>query len=335
MTFVFSRLPRLASGVCWMLCGGCLEASFDPNLYSSYVLPAGTHVPRLEDDPAAAKKLDANDGLGTTIPLHSSYAQNEEKQYWDLGTLTATTLRPMFIFLRPGPGPNDPPEDVGHPNLIDSIPGDSAYSPLRQVYVVYVTQSYNGEQMTSVRAVEDAAEIGIVSSPIPMIYFVNCAVTLSNVQMQTETNGLNSMSPEDAYYRGKIVKQFCFGGLVQKVGAIMLKDNSFTPGNAYLLRRASDAVVYDEGLLKQDVNEDGDQLDTNTVFDARVLEDPNYTPVWRSYEVIVGRDFKLGDAKSEADLFDKKGSQLVAKPNVISFRDTGVFLNRPMLLENP
>ena len=335
MTFVFSRLPRLASGVCWMLCGGCLEVSYDPNLYSSYVLPAGSYVPRLEDDAQAAKKLDANDGLGTTIPLHSSYAVGEEKQYWDLGTLTASTLRPMYIFLRPGPTPDDPPVDIGHPNMIDSIPGDTAYSPLRQVYVVYVTPSYNGEQFTSLRAVEDAAEMGLVRSPNPMMYFVNCAVTLSTVQMQAEINGLNSLSPEDVYYRGKLVKQFCFGGLVQKVGAILLKDGSFTPGNAYLLRRENEAVVFDEGLLKQDVNEDGDQLDTNTIFDSRILEDPNYTSVWRSYEVVVKRDFKLGEVRTEADLFDKKGGQLIAKPNVISFRDTGVFLNRPMLLENP
>lgn len=315
-----------------MLGGGCLEPQPERSPpYSSYVMAADARIPRLEDDPAAAKKLDANDGLGATIPLHTAYEAGQEVHYWDLGTLTATTLKPMYIFRRPAESAGDLSRDVGHPDLIDSIPGDTAYSPLRQIFVVYINASYAGERITSIRALEDAVEIGIVSSPQPVQFFVDCVVTLSTVQLQTSEDG-SSMGPQDAFYKGKLVKQFCIGGLVSTVGAIALKDNTFTPGNAYLLRHENEGQPLDEGLLKQDLNEDGDLLDTNTVYDSKPL-DAAYTSIWRSFDVVVQKDFKLGDAKTESDLFDRLNGQLYGKGKVVSYRDTGAFLNRPIMLE--
>jgi len=330
-----SRTHRLAGAVfalpLW-LCG-CLEPAADGGLYSSYVLPADYRVPYLEEDQAAAKKLDANDGFGTAIPLRTGFAGGNEVQYWDLGQLTATTLRPMYIFLRPqttvdaGTVMQD---EIVHPDLIDSIPGDMAYSPLRQIFTVYVTDRYRGERITSIRALEDAAELGLVTSPAPSEFFVNCAVVAQTVQIQVTDDGSSTVGA-DAYYRGRIVKQFCAGGLVAEVGAIKLNAmNSFTPGNAYVLRRQSEQVAVDETALKLDLNDDGDLLDTNNVFDAQISADAStYTGVWKSFDVVVARSFKLGDAKTEADLFQRTGSMLVSTANVLDFKDSGVFLNRP------
>jgi hypothetical protein len=312
---------------------GCLEPEAELGIYSSYVMPADYRVPHYEEDQAAAKKLDLNDGLGTSITLRSGYAEGAEVQYWDLGTLTATTLRPMYIFRMA----NDPngvmqQDQVIHPDLIDSIPGDTAYSPLRQIYVVFVTDRYRGERITSLRALEDAAELGLVSSPQPHPFFANCAVTLSTVQIQITDDGSSTVG-SDAYYRGHIVKQFCAGGLVADVGAIKLKDNAFTAGNAYVLRRQSELSPLDESALKQDLNDDGDQIDTNTVFDSEVRADPGvYTGIWKSYDVSVSRTFQLGDVKAESELFDRKGSALAATAKVLDYKDTGVFLNRPQRL---
>jgi hypothetical protein len=298
------------------------------------VLPADARVPRLEDDPAATKRLDANDGLGMSVPLHSAFVGGNEVQYWDFGQLTSIAVKPMYIFRRSAEGVSDFSGDVRHPDLIDSIPGDSAYTPLRQIYAVYVTDTYKGQRMTSLRAIEDAVELGIAVSPAPAKFFVNCDVTLSTVQLLASSDG-TTMAPGDAYYRGELVKQFCLGGLVSNVGAIALKDDgTFTPGRAYILRRENESQPLDETLLKQDLNDDGDQIDTNAIFDSNVLDD-TYTSVWRSYEVVVARDYKFGTAMSEADLFDKPNGQLVAKPIVIEFRDTGTYLNRPIRLVRP
>jgi hypothetical protein len=331
---VYARdVSSWASTLCCVLLilAGCLEPSRDDGRYSSYVLPADTRVPRLEEDPAAAKKLDLNDGLGSAITLHTAYGAGGEVQYWDFGTLAATTLKPMYIFRRRTDQGSDVSQDANHPDLIDAIPGDAAYSPLRQIYVVYVTPLYGGERITSLRALEDAVELRLVMSPRPTTYFVNCVVTLSTVQMQMADDG-TSVGPQDAYYHGQTVKQFCIGGLYSGVGAIELnKDNTFTPDNAYLVRRADENVALDESLLKMDLNSDGDQSDSNAVYTSLVgREGSTYSGIWRSFDVVVPRTFKLGDAKSEAELFDREGSVLQSKPEVISYTDTGVFLNRPM-----
>jgi len=326
------RLLGAACALQLLWLSGCLEPETQLGIYSSYVMPADYRVPHYEEDQAAAKKLDLNDGLGTSVALRTGYAGGSEVQYWDLGTLTATTLRPMYIF-RMANDPSAVAQDREiHPDLIDSIPGDMPYSPLRQIYVVFVTDRYRGERITSVRALEDAAELGLVSSPQPHPFFANCVVTLSTVQFQIADDGSSTVG-SDAYYRGRIVKQFCAGGLVADVGAIKLKDNAFTPGNAYVLRRQSELSPLDESTLKQDLNDDGDQIDTNTVFDSEVRADPGvYTGVWKSFDVSVSRTYQLGDAKAESELFERKGSALSATAKVLDYRDTGMFLNRPQRL---
>jgi hypothetical protein len=303
----------------------------DGVLYSSYVLPADAVIPRLEDDMGAAMKLDLNDGFGTTIPLHSAFVAGMDVQYWDFGTVAALAAKPMWIFRRQG---DDSAQDIGHPNLIDSIPGDTPYTPLRQIYTVYVTATYNGERITTLRALDDAVDQGIVMSPQPRPNFVNCAVAASTTTMEAG-GGADPIKPDATYYRGKIVYQFCPGGFVDGVGAFSLKDGNVTAGNAYLVRRTNEGQPLDEMLFKQDLNGDGDMVDTNTIFDSNV-RDMTYVSVWHSLDVVVPDTYMFGDAKAESDLFTKQSGQLIGKPGkVLSYKDSGVFLDRPILPVTP
>lgn len=312
------------------LCG-CLTTPVADELYSSYVLPANAEIPALEADEAAAKKLAANAGLASFIPLRTGYFNGSELQYWDFGELTSISLKPMYIFRyhnESGDGIDLPQDPNGHPNLIDAIPGDTAYTPLRQIYGVELTNNYRGERITSIRALEDAVDMGLARAPVASDYFTNCLVVPSNITMQTTEDG-QSIGPENAYYKGKIVKQFCVGDLYSKIGAIMLTDSKFKPGTAYTIRRRSDAKVLDETLLDSDLNDDGDLLDTNTIFNDTVAT-KTYSGIWNSFEVEVDRNWKLGDATKESDLFERDGDRLTAKEKVLDFHDRGVFLNRPI-----
>jgi hypothetical protein len=266
--------------------------------------------------------------------LRTGYFGGAEVKFWDLGELTATTLRPMYIFRRKGDDATTTSMSTSmadlstHPSLIDGIPGDSSYSPLRQIFVVYVKDSYRGEHITSIRALEDAIEIGIVTAPSASTFFANCVVVPSSARLQTADSG-EAAEPEVAYYRGRVVRQFCIGELVSKVGAIMLNNDKFTPGNAYVLRRQNESKALDETLLDIDLNEDGDIFDTNTVFNDDVGSD-TYSGIWKAYDVVVPRSVKLGDITQESAIFDRKGDMLTAKEGVISFTDRAVFLNRPI-----
>jgi hypothetical protein len=323
------KLPRWSRAACLLLpiaLSACLNMSTTDSLYSANVLPANAVVPELEADEAAAKKLAANAGFGSIIPLLTGYFGGIEVKYWDFGELPSANVKPMYIF-RFG---NEPANDGGHPPLIDAIPGDSAYTPLRQLYVVDLNiKTYRGERITSLRALEDAADMGLVSAPEPSEYFMNCVVVPSSAQLQFYDDG-RTETLDDAYYRGKIVKQYCAGGMYANVGAIELDESGrFKPGIAYSIRRRSDASELDETLLDVDINDDGDLLDTNTIFNDNV-ETPTYSGVWNSFEVDVDRSWNLGDAKQESDLFDKDGDRLIAKSRVLDFRDRGVLLNRPI-----
>jgi hypothetical protein len=335
MTHAVSSLrPLLRTVGALVLCafGACLKPETnDGMLYSSYVLSAGAKVPRLEDDVGAGKKLDANDGFnGTTIPLRSGFVAGKEVQYWDLGQVAALAAKPMWIFRRKN---DQASEEVGHLNVIDSIPGDTPYTPLRQLYVVYVTPAYEGQIITSLRALEDAVELKLVEAPVPEMHFVNCVVTLSTMQRQV---GTELVPPEPAYYRGKIVYQYCIGGFESGVGALPLnKDSTVTPGNAHMVRRQNEGQPLDEALFKMDLNGDADMVDSNVLFDSNV-RDMTYTSVWRSIDVQVPPDYKFGDAKAESDLFDKVSGQLIGKPGkVVTYKDNLVFLNRPIQPETP
>jgi hypothetical protein len=317
------------------LCG-CLTTPAADSLYSSYVLPANAVVPELEADEAAGKRLALNAGVGPYIPLRTGYFNGAEVRYWDFGELESTTLKPMYIFRYQDENGEAATlgEAQGHPYLIDSIPGDESYTPLRRIYSVKINlKTYRGERITSVRALEDAVDMGLVSSPQPSMYFSNCLVTPRDVTMQTTDDG-QTKTPKPAYYRGRIVQQFCAGDLYSMVGAIKLAEGRFEPGNAYQIRRRTEETFLDEELLDFDLNEDGDFVDTNTIFNDDVGTE-TYSGIWNSIEVEVDRGWKLGDAKQESDLFERSGDRLIAKEKVLDFRQSDVFLNRPMLWLNP
>ncbi|MEY4579116.1 MAG: hypothetical protein RL701_3819 [Pseudomonadota bacterium] len=351
-------LPLAACGVLALTLLGCLEPNTDGEPYSSYVLPANTLIPRLDDDAAAATKLDMNDGLEKMISLRTAFVDGNAVYYWDFGPLTATTLRPMYIFRSRSDDSSDLSRREGHPDLIDAIPGDAAYSPLRQLYVVYFNARWKGERITSLRALEDAVELGLVQSPQPyppsrapmpgtpvITYFMNCVVTTAKTLMQASPDGAWAVA-QDVYYRGKLVKQFCAGSLLPDQvltigeGSIELKDNTFTPGNGYMLRRENENQPLDEVLLKKDLNGDKDTFDTNIVFNAMVVDPaapppamapvPAYSGIWRNFDVVVHRDYMFGSVTTESELFDRMGSLLNSKPTVVEYRDTGTFLNRPL-----
>jgi hypothetical protein len=322
--------------LCLLSLSACLDPPKTDSLYSSYVLPATAIVPELEADEAAAKKLSLNASLGSFIPLRTGYFNGVEVKYWDFGALPALTLKPMYIFRYHSEGEDgDLIQDETHPNLIDSIPGDMAYTPLRQIFVVdFNTRLYRGERITSIRALEDAVDMGLVSSPKPADFFTNCLVAPSSVQMQVTDDDGQMVGPEITYYRGKIVRQFCVGDLYSKVGAIAQMDGKFKPGSAYSIHRRSDEDVLDETLLDIDLNDDGDLLDTNTIFNDDVGT-KTYSGIWKSIEVEVDRNWKLGGAKQESDLFERDGDILTAKDKVLEFSDRGVFLNRPIRFLSP
>jgi hypothetical protein len=310
-----------------LLCSACLDRSDTEAVgYSSFVLESNVEVRALERNPDAKMKLDLNDGLPLgTVPLRTGFVAGHEVQYWDLGQ-SLTTAKPMWIFLR---HLGDGSEQVEHPPLIDSIPGDTVYSPIRLIFEVYVTPKWALQKFPSLRALEDGVELGLLEEPVAKDVFTNCVVTLKDNIL--EGPGEEKFTPTEAYYRGRSVYQFCVGDLAGNSGQFATKMGAPVFGNAFLLRRETDAMPLDEGTLKADLNGDGDQLDSNVVFDSNI-GDMGYTSLWKNLDVVVDSNYKFGDAQGQDKLFMKMpwGLQGIDPP-VIEYKDTTLIINRPLL----
>jgi hypothetical protein len=306
-----------------LFCSGCLDRSeTEPGTYSSYVLAAGVEVRPLERTQSAKMKLDLNDGLsGTLIPLRKGFVAGHEVEYWDLGS-APLTAEPIWVFKRRDGGP------LTHPPVVDSIPGDTAYSPIRIIFEVYVTARYNNEQFPSLRAIDDGVELGLLEEPIQTETFTNCVVTVKETQLESGDGN----PPHDstlAFYRARSVNQFCVNDLMGGNGIFPTKMGAPVFGNALLLRRENQPISMDEGLFKSDLNADGDMLDSNAVYDSDVGE-PAYTSLWKNLDVVVVSDYVFGKFQSLDAMFDKKSWGLAAKdPAVIEYKDTMLVINRP------
>jgi hypothetical protein len=311
-----------------LLCSACLDRSNTEAVgYSSFVLESNVEVRALERNMDAKTKLDLNDGLNASTPLHTGYANGKEVRYWDLGTSLATA-EPIWIFLR---HLGEASEVVEHPPLIDSIPGDTVYSPIRIIFEVYVTPKWANQKFPSLRALDDGVELGLLEEPMQKDQFTNCVVTLKDNTVDGPDG--KKFLPTEVYYRGKSVYQFCIGDLVGNSGQFGAKMGAPVFGNAYLLRRESDVTSLDETALKTDLNDDGDMLDSNVVFDSNV-GDSGYTSVWKNLDVVVNANYMFGTAKGQDDLFTKMPWGLQAiDPPVLEYKDTATIINRPILPE--
>ena len=309
-----------------LLSAACLSRTdTEPPGYSSFIVPAGVEVRPLERTMAAKMKLDLNDGLTSPVPLRTGYAAGAEVRYWDLGT-APTSSEPMWVFARRNG--DDAMYLLDHPPVIENIPGDSTYTPVRLLFDVFVTDQWAGEKFPSLRAIEDGVELGLLETPVANDLFTNCAVTLEGTEFETGP-GEEPRRPTAVYYKDRVVYQFCVGDLMDGSGTFATRMGSPVYGNAYLLRHENEVPTLDEGVFKADLNGDGDQLDSNVVFDS-VIGDMGYTSLWRNLDVVVAQDYPFGDLKGQDAMFDKKSWGLESKDErIIEYKDTGLIVNRP------
>jgi hypothetical protein len=323
----------LALSACAAL--GCLDRpDVEPVGYSAYVLEPSAEVRPLERNLDASKKLDANDGLTSPVPLRAGFVDGSRASYWDLGQ-SPMSAEPMWVLVD-GPLGHEALVD-GHPPIIDSIPGDMAYSPIRIVFDVHVTDKYRGERIPSLRAIEDAVELGLLLDPEISDFFVNCAVTLQDVEFE-QGSDLPNLRPTSAFYRDREVFHFCARDFDDPSSGDMtmfpmsmfpLKQDMVFFGNAYSLRRENSVALLDEVAMKRDLDADGDMLDVNVIFDSQPGME-TYSSLWKSIEVVVDPSYTFGQASGFDQLFQKQPGGMAATDLVIEYRDTTMIVNRPI-----
>jgi hypothetical protein len=268
-----------------------------------FILPPGTVVPSTATDNAILVQIRINDGVvdpNVTTGVHppiprgtGKVAGNVNVRFWNFGptpiegiggVFPIAVVAPLFVF-----GTFD---DAGvvftpsttHPQLIDSIPGDVRYSPIRRVVNVPFTPLYAGELITSVDALNEAIERGLVGDPVNDVMidpvtpttksntFINLPVVLPTATLEVGPLATDVITPRQVYGGGFLVDVFEIG---TKFGRQPFRNNFVPIGQVSGLQTGVPAA---DGSLPT-------AIDPKLVFQypiptaAPLANAPNYSPV--------------------------------------------------------
>lgn len=160
----------------------------------THLLPAGTEVPSMATNPELLVQVRINDGLVDSVLMTNNgvvvrgtgKSAGATVRFWNFGPAPVdggfAVSAPLYVFGRDDGGVFTPLAD--HPRLIDTIPGDVRYSPMRRVINVPVTDKYKGELITTVAALGEALELGLVGDPVPDGTWVNLPVVLPGTTLE-------------------------------------------------------------------------------------------------------------------------------------------------------
>lgn len=278
---------------------GCLDPLVDdvPGA-SARLLPPGTVVPSAGDNPELANRIAINDGIDDqalatnngVIPLATGVSNGQTVRYWSLGPATRAPS-PLYEFYTRSNGALEP---AGHPALVDSLPGDTGYTPLHTLQQVVLTSKYAGEIITTTQALADAVAIGIAEQPVPLVQFVTSPVVLPNVRL--DVGSAATVAATTVYGRGFAVGMFRFGGAlgVQPGGALL-------PTSQLSFLRKAPETAFNM---------------TRPVFRAGIPAMPpgpnagNYTPLSAVIQVDLSPTAVATDIMSDEDLFVRSGGMI-------------------------
>jgi hypothetical protein len=246
----------------WLGCaalalGACLEPQVSDDVARpDLVLPPGTTVPSLYDDPAVSDQIDAHGVPPGTIVLRAAFSAGAPAAYWDLGP-TTDVVAPIYFLV--DPTASGAPLPV--PPVVDKIPGDPGYSPFWVVFNVPVTSKYGGQVFPSLDAITEGVRQGLLQPPKRGRTGVHYAVASTQALLRSPAGGTATIGPTaHFYYRGK-------HGLFFDFGLVPLADDRVhaIPQNLYRLRREGGEPL-SEPERGVDMDGDGDTDDTNDVL---------------------------------------------------------------------
>lgn len=312
-------IPALA------LSGGCLLEPLvedDPGA-SVHILPADAEVPRIDDDPELVHQITVNDGLddgdledaGGVVARVDGLANGVPIKYWAFGNANRIGAA-MYVLMEPTQ--SGPRRVEAHPYLFDSLPGEPTYSAFRRINYVMVTPAYAGEKLTTLRALTDAIELGLVEEPELAGTWVNAPVVPPGTTLEIADGA--AAPPIEVYAGGYVVDAFELGG---DRGVQPLRGGSIPMGQASVVREDG-AVAFGKEPIFQ------------FAAPAEAPSDGfNYTAMVTMVEVDLATGVAADAVAADADLFTRSGSGAITgiTANVERFAVTTTIRNWPMQFE--
>ncbi len=182
-----------------------------------HVLPAGSAVPSVAEDAELSNQIRVFDGLtdgdleenGGVLSRTSGAADGGVVRYWSFGAAPMegnfAIKTPVYILVE-----EDGVTPLPHPPLFDSMPGDSRYSAVRQIFLVPVTASYAGEILPTVEAIAEALALGLIAEPLPTGTWRNMPVVATGTRLEVGADD-DPLAASEAFARGVRVEYFPLG----------------------------------------------------------------------------------------------------------------------------
>lgn len=311
-------LPIAAAAVA-VIAAGCLEPLVkDKPGASAHLLPPGTAVPSAIDNLELKVQITLNDGLddtaftmsGGVVPRGIGMSAGAAVGFWSFGPTTRAPSPIYEFFRRTASGLTR----IDHPALLDALPGDHGYSPVHDINQVVVTDAYAGELITTMDALADAIDLGLVEVPVPIKMFVDSPVVLPTTTL--DVGGANPpATPESVYAHGYTVTMFRFGGElgIQPTGPLVL------PTSQVSLLREPLQGTYDA---------------TRPIFQATIptMPPPTTVTTYTPLSVVINVDLALNtpatNITQDSDLFMRgsAGEIIATTSNVAQFQITSSLL---------
>lgn len=186
-----------------------------------FVLPAGSMVPSVGDSAELLSQIKIFDGLndnalamaGGVVTRSAGKAAGVAVLYWNFGTVPVVdnyiVAPPVYILANDDGAGNLTPR-TDHPWLIDSIPGDARYSATRRLIYVPVTAAYDGQLLTSIDALNEAIELGLVGEPKPVGTWRNMPVVPPGTKLEVG-GAAGPFEATKVYGRGFVIDLFTLG----------------------------------------------------------------------------------------------------------------------------
>jgi hypothetical protein len=279
----------------------------------SSILPPGTAVPSISANDELVSQIRINDGLNdTTLTMNGGVvvrstgkSAGATVRYWNFGATPVegnfAVAAPLYVFgTLDDAGVFTPLPD--HPPLIDTICGDVRYSPIRRVINVPVTTKYAGELITTMAALSDAIDLGLVGEPIADGTWVNMPVVLPGTSLEVGDPSLTPPVPaKQVYGRGYLVEVFELG---TSLGRQPLRNGSIPIGQSSSLQ--SGVATGTPPVLSTAV-------DPQPVFQYPIPTAPpgmtfSYSPVTTDVVVRLATDVAPTAIVADADLFRRSSS---------------------------
>ncbi len=302
---------------------GCLlEPLVDDDVGASvHVLPPGAVVPRIDDDPERVHQLTVHDGLDDrahaeamgVVPRRTGWAAGATVHYWSFGPAPRIGA-PAYVLVDAGGAP------VDHPYLFDTLPGDPGYSPIRRLVHVPVTARWRGHRLATVRALDDARELGLVDEPVPTGTWVNAPVVPPGTTLEVG-GGLPPAAPVEVHAGGFRVDAFVLGGAR---GVQPLRSGAVPVGQASLLREGMAVAFLPAPVFQYAVPAEPPGMT------------PTYSPLASRLEVRLAPGVIAADeVHGDADLFTRSaaGAITATTARVASFEVTERIENWPLQFE--